>query len=36
LFLDEFPKTMTDIKTLFLDDHFEEKTFDNDVKGLMG
>jgi hypothetical protein len=36
LFLDEFPKTITDIKVLFPDEHFEEKTFENDVKGLLG
>ena len=36
LFLDEFPKTIAGIKTFFPDEHFEEKTFENDVKGLMG
>ena len=36
LFLDEFPKTIADIMVLFPDEHFEEKTFENDVKGLMG
>jgi len=36
LFLDEFPKTIADIKALFLEEHFEEKIFENDVKGLLG
>jgi hypothetical protein len=36
LFLDEFPKAVADIKALFPDEHFEEKTFENDVKGLFG
>jgi len=35
-FLDEFPKTIADIKALFPDENFEEKTFENDVKGLLG
>jgi hypothetical protein len=35
-FLDEFPRTIEGIKTIFPNEFFEEKTFENDVKGLMG
>jgi len=35
-FLEEFPRTMEEIKTFFPNENFEEKTFENDVKGLEG
>jgi hypothetical protein len=35
-FLDEFPRAIEDIKTFFPNEYFEEKTFENDIKGLMG